>query len=198
MTNLYKPFLLVIFAASVLSASYSSYPSEYDPCLAQRRCSFEEFIVRAVDNNKQCLLFRNDCLFLNEVCARRANNQPALEKVEPEACRCTDICPAIHKPVCGEHGGVYTTFPNSCTMNSMACRQNKSLTKVNRAKCQRKCPDSCPGVYSPVCAEYNGAYSTFSNMCTLNMMSCELDKTFMLAHEGACTETANDNFVSIQ
>lgn len=146
-TSVASALLVFVIVVRVSAKSYQSDSQEFDPCSVQRRCSFEEFLVRAVGSDNTCFLFRNNCLFLNDLCERRASNKP------------------------GE-----VLFWTSFRELLCDCKNLPDLKVVDRSECQAKCIEVCSTDYRPVCAEHDGSEHTFRNKCDLNKLACERDK----------------------
>ncbi|XP_075161310.1 U-Kazal-Dg21.2-like [Haematobia irritans] len=138
---MYSTKVLAILLVVSLTGGYASYSGSTgvavnDPCLAQRNCDFTENILRALDNNR-CVLFRNPCFFLNDMCQRRASNQPALKLVNRTKCQenCIQACTMQYAPICAEHNGEQYTFSNACVMAASQCRDDKIYNFVHDGEC---------------------------------------------------------------
>ncbi|XP_075162300.1 uncharacterized protein LOC142234695 [Haematobia irritans] len=132
-------FTSLLFISKTSAAATVNHPGDMatDPCEAQRRCSFEEIIVRALDSDNNCVLFRNECLFLNDMCERRETNQPALRKVKRTQCQrnCIEHCMDLYAPVCAEYNGIEYTFPNGCEVSRLACERDISYRITKNGEC---------------------------------------------------------------
>jgi hypothetical protein len=76
--------------------------------------------------------------------------------VAPAAAQSSGLCPAIHDPVCARKKDQLIEFSNSC------------LAGLERATVLAKgrCPQGCPMVYKPVCAEDSqGVRRNYGNAC---------------------------------
>lgn len=77
-------FIVVFFV--LMSCSYG-WPNATDDsgnktidCTITRKCSTNEDIVWALDNN-QCYLYRNPCIFATEMCHRREKNKTGMDMI---------------------------------------------------------------------------------------------------------------------
>ncbi|XP_075160268.1 uncharacterized protein LOC142233042 [Haematobia irritans] len=140
---MYSTKVLAILLLVSLAGSYAGYAGSTgvavnDPCRAQRKCDFTENILRALDETNRCVLFRNPCFFLNDMCQRRANNQPALRLVNRTECQqnCIQACTLEYAPICVEHNGVEYTFPNACFMAASQCRDDRIYNFTYDGECR--------------------------------------------------------------
>ncbi|KAF9128665.1 hypothetical protein BGX30_014233 [Mortierella sp. GBA39] len=104
---------------------------------------------------------------------------------------CVQNCPSVISPVCAQNNaGVQATFANTCRLSIAECQYpDEKWTQISRGQCINDmskrgivggplpvpgCPQKCPSVISPVCAQNQaGTQKTFVNSCRMSIVNCE-------------------------
>ncbi|EDV91537.1 U-Kazal-Dg21.2 [Drosophila grimshawi] len=61
-----------------------------------------------------------------------------------------------------------------------------------------KCHDVCPRVYRVVCAQHDGCFRTFANICVMEMYNCKYQKAYQIVSEKACEIISNKELQKLE
>ena len=107
-----------------------------------------------------------------------------------DACKCGADDP-LDIPMCGSDG---MTYPDLCTLECKACREDSDLKPVYPGNCNtttNQCVGVCvcPRLYDPVCGTDG---KTYVNLCVLKCSACEQGSDLELAYPGECKKQCSD------
>ncbi|XP_037807503.1 uncharacterized protein LOC119600970 [Lucilia sericata] len=134
----FKLTITLFLTIYLINPCFSKTDDEEINCSIQRKCSTKEDIVWASDE-QQCYLFRNPCIFANEMCLRRAKNKEEYKVVTEDECKkhCHEMCTEEYTPVCGEYDNAYKTFFNECDFYRHSCQKNESYIFLHIGECDQ-------------------------------------------------------------
>ncbi|KAF9546147.1 hypothetical protein EC957_010133 [Mortierella hygrophila] len=121
-----------------------------------------------------------------------ASTLAILSKSDAATPACAGKCPSVIAPVCAQNAaGLTQTWVNSCELAKFNCNAPGNIyTQISNKPCPADemkkrdifdgpvpvpgCPQKCPDVISPVCAQNQaGTQKTFVNSCSMSIVNCE-------------------------